>query len=160
VKRLVLIRHAKSGWGQETQKDFDRPLNPRGEKDAPRMARALVQRGIVPDLIISSPAKRALTTAALMAQVFGYDPGRIEEFPPLYLGNPSDLSRAVDFTTPGTEALFLFAHNPGISYYASALAGEMLDMPTCCAVICEIEGEWTDFRTIRCEMLIPKALPR
>jgi len=159
MKRLVLIRHAKSDWGREALKDFDRPLNPRGEKDAPRMARALAQRGIVPDQMISSPAKRALTTAVLMAQVFGYDPGRIEEFSSFYLGNPSDLSGAVDFTSPGTETLFLFAHNPGISYYASSLVGETLDMPTCCAVICEIEGEWTDFRAKGYEMLIPKALP-
>ena len=155
MKRLVLIRHAKSDWGEPSLRDFDRPLNRRGKKDAPRMAGVLKERGIYPDLMITSPARRALSTATAMAEVFTYPETDMESNPVLYLGSPADLGSAVDFTPSDVDTLFLFAHNPGISRYASFLTGMSLDMPTCCAVILEGEGEWTDFRVLRWEKLRP-----
>ncbi|MBK8473109.1 MAG: histidine phosphatase family protein [Sphingobacteriales bacterium] len=72
MKRLVLIRHAKSSWDDGAISDFDRPLNARGQHDAPRMGAWLREKGITPDLIYSSPAQRALSTARLIAHETGY----------------------------------------------------------------------------------------
>ncbi len=159
MKRLVLVRHGKSDWGDMTLQDIDRPLNGRGRKDAPRMARYLSERHIVPDLMISSPALRARETARAMADVFAYPEERLETAKSLYPGCPVTLEGAVDFTPEEVETLFVVAHNPGISHYASALTGSPLDLPTCGAVICEGEGGWTGFSVIRWEILMPKSLP-
>ncbi|MDC7223900.1 MAG: histidine phosphatase family protein [Spirochaetales bacterium] len=155
MKRLVIVRHAKSDWGEAGQRDYDRPLNSRGEKDAPQIARVLAEKGLVPDLMVTSPARRALSTAQAMAEIFSYPPERLEKNPALYLGSPSDLSDAVDFTPAPVKTLYLFAHNPGISHFASELTGVRLDLSPCCAVICEGEGEWTDFRVNRWDMVRP-----
>ncbi|MFM7783685.1 MAG: SixA phosphatase family protein, partial [Gammaproteobacteria bacterium] len=71
MKRLILCRHAKSSWANPGQEDIDRPLNERGKRNAPEMARRLRERGEVPALIVSSPARRALATARLMAEELG-----------------------------------------------------------------------------------------
>ncbi len=135
MKTLVLVRHAKSDWSTPALSDFDRPLNKRGLKDAPRMARELKDLGLLPDLILTSPANRALTTASIMSEVFAFDPERIDQIPSLYLGSPEDLEIAVTKRIGQSETLYLYAHNPGISIFASLLAERDIAMPTCCAVI-------------------------
>lgn len=72
MKRLTLVRHAKSSWKDPSLDDFDRPLNQRGERDAPVMGRRLKARGARPSLILTSPAKRAKRTARLIAEAIGY----------------------------------------------------------------------------------------
>ena len=71
MKTLILVRHAKSDWGDPLLRDFDRPLNERGKKDAPKMAERLLERKIKIDAFISSPARRAAKTATLFAEAFG-----------------------------------------------------------------------------------------
>ena len=71
-RRITLLRHAKSDWNSPTRDDFDRPLNARGNRDAPRMGKQLYQRGLHPQLILSSPALRAITTAEIVAAELGY----------------------------------------------------------------------------------------
>ncbi len=156
MKTLVLIRHAKSDWTSHGLPDFDRPLNKRGRTDAPLMADQLKQLGIVPQKILTSPANRARTTAYLMAEQFGMPGQEIVEVPSLYLGEPSDLDRAVK-SSLDTETLFLYAHNPGISYYATLLAQQEIPMPTCCAAIFTIsEGHESDFRATLKMVLRPR----
>ena len=75
MKRLVLIRHAKSSWKNPGLRDFDRPLNKRGKADAPEMGRRLAQRSLMPDRLLSSPAKRAIRTAEIIADAIGFPPG-------------------------------------------------------------------------------------
>ncbi|MDC7220485.1 MAG: histidine phosphatase family protein [Spirochaetales bacterium] len=152
MKKLVVVRHAKADWGNDV-KDFDRPLNKRGMKDAPRVARYLSEKGFSPDLMVTSPACRALSTSEAMAEVFDYPIERLEKNPALYLGAPSDLAEAMDFTPADVNTLYLVAHNPGVSHFASSLTGNHMVLSTCCAVICEGEGAWTDFRVVNWEMV-------
>lgn len=146
VKTLVLIRHAKSDWKHHGLSDFDRPLNKRGLKDAPLMAAKLQDAGISPDLILSSPANRALRTAGFMADQFKIDFENIKQIPSLYLGSPQNLISALNNTADSVETLFLIAHNPGISYLASMLSNVELPMPTCTAVILKLSRGWQDLQ--------------
>jgi phosphohistidine phosphatase len=154
--RLVLIRHGKSDWNTGAD-DFNRPLNKRGLRDAPRMAEALREKGITPDRIITSPALRALTTARLMADVLGIE--ELEEISPLYLASPSDILDTARTRLKEGETLFLFGHNPGISYAASVLRGTATPMPTCAAAIFDLVMDGGDLVTTASDYLIPKALP-
>ena len=77
MKTLTLVRHAKSSWDDTELADFDRPLNRRGERDAPEMARRLAATGDPPDRIVSSPALRALQTARVLAPALGIDPASL-----------------------------------------------------------------------------------
>src|ERR1044072_742474 len=88
-RRLVMVRHAKSSWANPLQSDFERPLNDRGEHDAPMMGERLKKLGVVPDLIISSMAKRAKQTAKKVAAAVGYDANKIQWIDKLYHCIPS-----------------------------------------------------------------------
>jgi len=91
VKRLFLIRHAKSSWDSSASSDFDRPLNDRGLSDAPKMADYLKTEGILPDFILCSAALRAQTTAKLLIQKMGLDVGILQEDRQLYLADVNQL---------------------------------------------------------------------
>ena len=85
TRSLLIVRHAKSSWDDLSQKDFDRPLNDRGKKDAPAMAKRIhKEKNIELDAIISSPAKRAFTTAKFFAEEFNIKKKNIIEWPELY----------------------------------------------------------------------------
>lgn len=123
---LVLIRHAKSDWGHAGLADHDRPLNARGEQDAPRMAAALAARGVRPDRLLSSTALRARTTAATFADALGVD---VELVPDLYGASPRTLTQQA--TASGADAVVIVAHDPGLSDLVSDLADREVAMPTC-----------------------------
>lgn len=110
---LILMRHAKSGWPDDGRPDFDRPLAPRGEKDAPRMGKWLRRHGLVPDLVVSSPALRARETARRVADKLRIPAMRIVFDERLY---EATLRRLRDvITTHGADSsmLLLVGHNPG-----------------------------------------------
>ena len=132
-RRLTLVRHAKSDWGEPSLDDFDRPLNRRGERDAPQMAQRLVAAGLVPTRMITSPAVRALATARAFADAFGYPASRIVLADEAYLAPPGQLLEVVRRHGGRARHLMLFAHNPGISGFCVRLAGEDSpgDVPTC-----------------------------
>ncbi len=129
---LVLIRHGKSDWNSGSD-DFMRPLNKRGLLDAPRMAGELKSRGIIPDRILTSPALRALTTAQLMADTFGCSAP--EEKSSLYLAPASEILTIAFKELETANCLFIFGHNPGMSYAVSGLRDIVTSMPTCSAAI-------------------------
>ena len=91
MKKLFLVRHAKSSWSNPDLDDFDRPLNKRGKRDAPFMGKVLNERNIFPDLIISSPAERAFITAQTIAEQINYPLKDIQTFDRLYHGGFKDL---------------------------------------------------------------------
>lgn len=125
--RLALVRHAKSDWGDSGLADHDRPLNARGERDAPIMAARLASSGFVPDVILSSTALRARTTAQTFADEFGLEVALERR---LYAAPGSTLLRAA--AAAGAASVLLVAHNPGITDLASALSRERIThMPTC-----------------------------
>jgi phosphohistidine phosphatase len=135
MKKLFLIRHAKSSWDNLALSDFDRPLNSRGEKDAPRMARALKERNVHPDLMLTSPAVRALTTCLVMAEVLGYPNQKIVAESQLYHASEESLLKIIQHIPDrkdDEEVVLLFGHNPGLTEFANLLLGENINnIPTC-----------------------------
>jgi phosphohistidine phosphatase len=147
MKSVLLIRHAKSSWDNVLQKDFDRTLNGRGHKDAPAMAKRLLEKKIKIDTFISSPAIRALTTASYFAKVYGTKEKDIMTFPELYEAALPVFYNVVKKTSNTFNTIAVFAHNPGITDFANSLSNTQIDdMPTCAiyAVQADIE-DWKDF---------------
>jgi phosphohistidine phosphatase len=134
VKTLYLIRHGKSSWDDLDLKDFDRPLNERGKKDAPRMAKRLKEKGIYPDIMLSSPAKRALDTCKTMAKVLGFLEEKIKTDKRLYHANEDlllEVVREIEDLNDKEEVVMIFGHNPGLTDFANALLSEAIDnIPT------------------------------
>jgi phosphohistidine phosphatase len=132
MKRLTLVRHAKSDWSLPDQNDWDRPLNKRGQRDAPEMARRLRSRRLKPDLVLSSPAVRALTTAAVMARELKVPSACVVQDERLYLASPADLLAVVRELGGEAKHVMLFGHNPGLTEFANRLsASEHIDnLPT------------------------------
>ncbi len=133
ARRLTLVRHAKSDWGDASLEDIERPLNGRGVRDAPEMAARLAAAGLVPTLVVTSPAVRARATAAVFARTLGYPAGRIRVAEDAYLAPAPDLLDIVRRLGRHARHVMLFGHNPGISMFAARLAGDdsLADMPTC-----------------------------
>lgn len=124
---LVLVRHAKSDWGDPCLADHDRPLNRRGTRDAPRMAEQLARTGFQPDLILASTAVRARMTADALSAALDTD---VTFVPELYGASANTLrSQATDSRA---QSVILVAHDPGMSDLAEELSdGGITHMPTC-----------------------------
>ena len=131
-KRLYLLRHAKSSWDDPSIEDFKRPLNKRGQRDAPAMGRRFRERGYVPDRIVSSPAERAYDTARTVARELGYAVADIVTEDELYLAGSVTLLEYVHATPDALGSLMLVAHNPGMTDLANSLTDQRIDnLPTC-----------------------------
>ena len=147
MKTLILVRHAKSSWDTPGLSDFERPLNERGKKDAPEMAKRLKDRGVKVDLIVTSPAKRAKRTARYFADTFGIDKDDILLIEDLYGAIPEAFARTIASLQNKYNTTAVFSHNPGISDYAASLSNVRVDdMPTCAvfAVQAEVDS-WSKF---------------
>jgi phosphohistidine phosphatase len=134
-KQLLIIRHAKSDWDDPKLADFDRPLNKRGHRDAPQMARKLLKKHIVPQQLVSSPAKRAITTAEYFADVFQLDKKHIRKEKDIYEASSSQLLKVVNSLDNHYDIIAIFGHNPGLSDLAINLCNQHIEMPTCGAVL-------------------------
>jgi phosphohistidine phosphatase len=148
MRRLTLVRHAKSDWSLPGQNDWDRPLNRRGQRDAPEMARRLRSRRLKPGLILSSPAVRALTTASVMARELKVPAAHVVQDERLYLAGPADLLVVVRELGGAAKHVMVFGHNPGITEFANRLsAGEHIDnLPTC--GVCTAEFDLDDWSAL------------
>ncbi|RMG54545.1 MAG: histidine phosphatase family protein [Gammaproteobacteria bacterium] len=135
MKQLILLRHAKSSWADPNQADFDRPLNARGERDAPRMGAFLRDALLKPDYIVTSPARRALQTAELLRSAWGKDSPKLLEEPRIYEASTANLQGVLESHLADCDRLMLVGHNPGISSLLSLLTGVQADMPTCSAAV-------------------------
>lgn len=145
MKTLFLVRHAKSDWTHDVP-DFDRPLNERGHDNAPKMAKYLLENGFNIEHFISSPAKRALTTCRYFAETFGNP--NIKKTEDLYEPLFEDFDNTILKIDDEFSSAALFSHNPTISEYASSIAGEMVEFPTCGVAIFEIDcDEWSNYET-------------
>jgi phosphohistidine phosphatase len=132
MKMLYLIRHAKSSWDDRSISDFERPLNKRGKRDAPLLADLLRRERISPDLIVSSPAKRALETALIFAEVLSFGGREIIIDGRIYEGGTIDLASVASGIPDENRTMLLFGHNPGISNFANFLSSRPVpEMPTC-----------------------------
>ncbi|HEY3430146.1 MAG TPA: histidine phosphatase family protein [Cyclobacteriaceae bacterium] len=140
MKKLYVIRHAKSSWDSPLLDDFDRPLNERGERDAPRMAKRLKEKRIVPDLMLSSPANRALTTCIKIADVLQYQPEKIKTDETLYHADEDEILGVVKKLNDKHDEVIIFGHNPGLTDFINKMTDARIDnIPTCGVVACVFE---------------------
>lgn len=135
AKELLIIRHAKSDWSFQVS-DFDRPLNERGFRDAPDMARRLLASSgssEVPQLLVSSPAKRALTTAQIFAEILQSPSRQIQIVPEIYEASVDELLTIINGLDNQHERVALFGHNPGVSNLVNHLtdSDDAIPLPTC-----------------------------
>lgn len=144
MKTLLLMRHAKSDWGDASLRDFDRPLAARGERDAPRMAKALKERGPLPDVIISSPALRARQTVEAVIQAGELD-ARLEFNGAIYEASTSELMNLVRKMPDADACAMLVGHNPGFEGMVARLAQADERMPTAAIACIEFQiDRWED----------------
>lgn len=138
MKTLYLMRHAKSSWSFDELSDQERPLNDRGRDDAPHMGRALAKRQITLDLLVSSPAVRALSTAVLVARALKYPHDKIRVEPSIYQADLDTLLAVIRNLPDAATTVLLTGHNPTITDTANYLlptSGLTHEMPTA-AVVC------------------------
>ena len=120
MKRLYLLRHAKSDWADPAQPDFDRPLNARGLKSAPAMGRYMRREGLIPALALCSPSRRTRETWKLLAEALRA-PVPVEYAEELYLTDPTRMLMRMSLAPEDLPSLLLIAHNPGIQALAHRL---------------------------------------
>ena len=121
MKTIILVRHAKSSWKDLSLDDFDRPLNKRGKRNAPFMGTKLKEKQIKPDLILSSPAKRARKTATSIAKAIGYPKKKIIFDENMYHSSAWYLYQMVRSLDDVHETIMLFGHNPDFNEFADML---------------------------------------
>ena len=142
MKTLTLVRHAKSSWKDSSLADRDRPLNKRGERDAPVMARRIAAAGIRPSLIMSSPAVRAWRTAKAIAGEIGYPIEFLQRENGLYLASLRDIQDVILAQDDKFNSLMLIGHNPGLTSFANFLVPGLTDnVPTAGVVTVNIDQD-------------------
>jgi phosphohistidine phosphatase len=153
MKTVLLIRHAKSSWGDFTLPDFERPLNERGKHDAPMMAKRLLEKGVKIDALVSSPAKRAKKTAQAFAEVLGKDKNHILYREELYMAEVDTFYKVISQLDESINKVAVFSHNPGITAFANMLqVAEIDEMPTCSIFAITTSAEkWSEFRKAKKE---------
>lgn len=144
MKRLFIIRHAKSSWDDPSVDDFHRPLNERGMNDAPFMGQLLKERNILPDIIITSPAKRAEQTAECIAKEINFKK-TITPNQYLYDAYVTSLQETISYIYDAHDTAFLIGHNPGVSALAYMYCDMKENLPTCSIVEIEFDCDsWMD----------------
>jgi phosphohistidine phosphatase len=144
MKTLLIMRHAKSSWKDTTMADHERPLNDRGEADAPRMGEALAERDLVPDRILSSSAVRARVTAELVAQHSLFD-GQITLDRNLYQAGLDEFIGSLQRIPPDPDIVLLVGHNPGISELVDFLTDTPEPMTTATIAVVQLPiDRWAD----------------
>jgi phosphohistidine phosphatase len=152
MKNLYLIRHAKSSWDDPEQADIERPLNKRGIKDAPNMARRVKEKRVTPDVMITSPATRAYETCIAFAKILDFDKDKIKTEKRLYHADEDQILKVIqdlkDRDRDDEEVVLLFGHNPGLTEFANVLLDENIDnIPTCGVVKAQLNiSRWKDAR--------------
>ncbi len=129
MKTLLLLRHAKSSWKQQGINDHDRPLNKRGKKEAPKVGKYLLSNDLMPDLILSSTARRALDTAQAVIDESGYA-GKLEQRPDLYLSDTSCYLDALQGLPDSVNRVLVVGHNPDVEELLAVLTDVKEHMTT------------------------------
>jgi phosphohistidine phosphatase len=130
MKNLYLIRHAKSDWSDDSKSDFDRALNKRGKKAILTMAKALKAKKVMPDIILSSSAKRAKLTASGLAKKIGYK-GKIKYIDALYMADTETLLGYIRNINDKYDNLFVVVHNPETTELSNMMTDDYIDnVPT------------------------------
>lgn len=146
MKQIFLVRHGKSSWKDMKLDDFDRPLNGRGKKDVPFMAKLLAEDNILPDLIISSPAKRTLSTAKIISAAVGYSADKIKQDERIYEADVRDILTVINEVPEDIKILMLIGHNPSLTSISNYISDKRIDnIPTSGIVNIELNvKKWKD----------------
>lgn len=155
-KTLLLIRHAKSSWDISNLNDFERPLNDRGKKDAPAMAKRLLHKKISIDAFVSSPAKRAKKTAELFCQEYGKKDDDIIFITKLYHASPEIFFEVISELDNHLKTVAIFSHNMGITEFVNLLVKDVQidNMPTCGIFAVKMNSKkWADFKNAKRDFL-------
>ncbi len=148
MRILYLIRHSKSCWEDPSLMDKERPLNKRGERDAPFMANKMLLEEFSPDLLLASSARRTIQTANAFAGVFKLPEEKIILSDSIYNGSVEDVTNAIQsIDDPNAHVVYLFGHNPTITQMANLYRLKPIDnIPTSGIVrlVCKIDN-WSDF---------------
>ena len=136
MKTLLILRHAKSSWNSPELSDYDRPLNGRGKRDAPRMGKHLRQEGLIPDQILTSSAKRARKTANKVAKACGYT-GKVKKLDVFYDTVPGVYFETLQALPNKYQRVMVVGHNPTMEQLVNHLTGHIERMPT--AALAHIE---------------------
>jgi phosphohistidine phosphatase len=139
-RELLLVRHAKSSWKQPALIDRQRPLTPRGRQDARRMAKLLHKKGVRPELIVSSPARRAVQTARIFAKRLHYRRAQITIEEQLYEATPRQLIALIQRLDEGRRCVLLFGHNPELTQLARRWSRRMTHLRTCAVARFEFQA--------------------
>ncbi len=165
-RELLILRHAKSDWGAGVASDFKRPLAKRGKKDAPRVGAWLYREGLVPDLVVSSPAQRARQTVEKVCKSMDYSKKKIQWQDEVYGASLPNLLRLLGRCPLEARIVLLVGHNPGLEELVVYLAGDDLDepadgklLPTATLARLEMPNDW-DALTSGCAQLITITRPR
>lgn len=143
MRTLLVMRHAKSSWANAHQADHDRPLNDRGERDAPRMGALLAEHGLVPDAILCSSATRAHDTACRVADTLTLDAPIVRSS--LYGGDVEDYVAALQRLDDGVATVLIVGHNPTVSQLVAELAEVDEALPTAAIAWLELAiDHWAD----------------
>jgi phosphohistidine phosphatase len=161
MKTLYLLRHAKSSWDNSNLDDFDRPLNDRGLKTAPLMGEMMREKNLLPELIVSSPAKRVRQTAELTKESAQIE-REIEFDERIYAASTSELLKVASELNDESESIMLVGHNPGFENLVRVLTGKFETMPTAALAVIDLEIESWSGISPECgvlrELLRPKEL--
>ncbi len=150
MKNLFLVRHAKSSWDDPALPDKDRPLAARGKRNAPKMGRRLAKRGVKPDLLLSSPAQRALATAQIFATELGCNTKDIVLSGELYAAAADELLALIRAFDDDLQEVMLFGHNPELLELAQGLSSKIDRMPTCAVAEFRFDvTSWSDVGTTK-----------
>jgi phosphohistidine phosphatase len=147
-RKLYIIRHAKSSWDHEGLADIDRPLANRGIRNAGQMAERLLAKNLVPQLLLSSPANRALNTALIMTKSWGTVAENLQIHESLYDAYISEIEQVIAGVPSDIKSLAIFGHNPSSTAYANKFLEHPLDnLPTAGVVVVTLESEeWGGIR--------------
>lgn len=160
MKRLLVLRHAKSSRADASLEDWHRPLNDRGREDAPRVGEWLRERPVQPDLILTSDAVRARSTAQAVAKVIGITKEIVQE-PGLYLAKPADIIDILAATPVDAQTVMIVGHNPGLEELVQQLTGDHIGLVTAALVDLEIPIEhWSQLQNEPTASIVDRWQPR
>jgi phosphohistidine phosphatase len=135
MKKILLVRHAKSSWNDFSISDHDRPLNDRGHHDAPLMAKKIIESEFKTEAIYTSSAKRAKDTAKYFSTILEVDNNDFHVLPRLYHPTPDTILDVINEADDKYESIALFCHNPGVTHFASDILNQYIDNVATCGVI-------------------------
>lgn len=161
MKTLTILRHAKSSWDHTGLADHDRPLNDRGERDAPEMGERMKAAGIRPSLILSSTAVRAWETARIVARAMGYPAEFLQRDTALYHAGVNRLFDILSAQDNGFNSIMIVGHNPGLTDFANAFIPNLTgNIPTAGYVSLLIDAEGWNLKNRQSARLIKYDYPK